>query len=255
LEDELHWLRDTISQTTDLVQVTRKWHRERRRVRRKESLSILAEFQKWLETTGRNVLPKSPVGQAIGYVLARWEGLTRYCEDGCLAIDNILSECMIRPCAIDRKNYLFFGSDTYDYYYNEEWQPLEERKNGSANSLNQYVWHPYFIDALAVRYWDSNTDGDYLDTNEGAHYYLHDANFNVTSVVNANGSVLERYAYSPYGQVTFLNPDFTTKSASTIGNTHLFTGRERDPETSLYLNRYRYRLSADGIGAIQEAAL
>lgn len=38
-------------------------------------------------------------------------GLTRYCQDGCLAVDNNLSERMIRPCAIGRKNFLFFGSD------------------------------------------------------------------------------------------------------------------------------------------------
>ena len=49
--------------------------------------------------------------RAIGYVLPRWEGLTRYCEDGALAIDNNLSERMVRPIAIGRKNYLFVGSD------------------------------------------------------------------------------------------------------------------------------------------------
>jgi transposase len=111
IEGELNALRYTISQTSDLVQVTRKWHRERRRVRQKQSLPILAEFKKWLEATERKVLPKSPVGQAIGYVLPRWEGLTRYCQDGILSIDNNVSERMIRPCAIGRKNYLFFGSD------------------------------------------------------------------------------------------------------------------------------------------------
>ena len=111
VEDELNGLRYTISETSDLVQVTRKWHRERRRIRQRESLPILAEFKKWLETTEHKVLPKSPVGQAIGYVLPRWDGLTRYCDDGCLAIDNNLSERMIRPCAIGRKNFLFFGSD------------------------------------------------------------------------------------------------------------------------------------------------
>ena len=110
-EDQLNRLRYTISATSDLVQVTRRWHRERRRVRQKESLPILREFHAWLERAQHKVLPKSPVGQAIGYVLPRWEGLTRYCEDGCLAIDNNLSERMIRPCAIGRKNFLFFGSD------------------------------------------------------------------------------------------------------------------------------------------------
>lgn len=111
VEAELNSMRYPISETSDLVQVTRKWHRERRRVRQRESLPILTQFKKWLETTEHQVLPKSPVGQAIGYVLPRWDGLTRYCEDGCLAIDNNASERMIRPCAIGRKNFLFFGSD------------------------------------------------------------------------------------------------------------------------------------------------
>jgi transposase len=57
------------------------------------------------------VLPKSPLGQAIGYGLPRWDGLIRYCEDGELSIDNNLAEGAIRPCTLGRKNYLFFGSD------------------------------------------------------------------------------------------------------------------------------------------------
>lgn len=111
VEDELSRLRYPISPTSDLVQVTRRWHRERRRVRQAQSLPILREFHQWLAAAEQRVLPKSPVGQAIGYVLPRWDGLVRYCEDGCLAIDNNISERMIRPCAIGRKNYLFFGSD------------------------------------------------------------------------------------------------------------------------------------------------
>jgi hypothetical protein len=34
-------------------------------------------------------------------------------------------------------------SDIYDYYYNEDWQLLEKRLDGSSNPLNQYIWHPY----------------------------------------------------------------------------------------------------------------
>ena len=49
------------------------------------------------------------------------------------------------------------------YYYNEQWQLLEERKETGGtedpDTLNQYLWHPYYIDALAVRYDDSDTDG------------------------------------------------------------------------------------------------
>ena len=67
-----------------------------RALRQDRSLAILAEFRAWLETVEARVLPKSPLGQAIGYVLPRWDGLLRYCEDGRLSIDNNLSE---RACA------------------------------------------------------------------------------------------------------------------------------------------------------------
>jgi len=72
---------------------------------------LLAEFHQWLQATEQTVLPKSPVGQALQYVLPRWDGLVRYCENGALSIDNNLSERSVRPVAIGRKNYLFLGSD------------------------------------------------------------------------------------------------------------------------------------------------
>jgi len=84
---------------------------QRLKLRRCRSLAILDQFRSWLVLTEAKVLPKSPLGQAIGYVLPRWEGFVRYCEDGALAIDNNLSERTIRPCAIGRKNWLFLGSD------------------------------------------------------------------------------------------------------------------------------------------------
>lgn len=87
------------------------WHRRRVALRQQTSLPTLSEFHDWLTAAESRVLPKSPVGQAIGYVLPRWDGLTRYCEHGALAIDNNLSERMVRPCAIGRKNWMFLGSD------------------------------------------------------------------------------------------------------------------------------------------------
>ena len=89
----------------------RRWHAERRALRRERSLSVLAEFRAWLEESQHRVLPKSPTGQAIGYALPRWEGLSRYCEDGALSIDNNLAERTLRPCAIGRKNWTFLGND------------------------------------------------------------------------------------------------------------------------------------------------
>jgi hypothetical protein len=92
-----------------------------------------------------------------------------------------------------------------------------------------------------VRYYDADTDGSYGGTNEGAHYYCQDANFNVTAITSNTGAVLERYAYSPYGEVTVLDENFAADAdqISAIANTHLYTGRERDAETGLQLNRWR----------------
>ena len=89
----------------------RAWHRKRYEMRQQKSLPTLKEFHSWLQSAQFQVLPKSPVGRAIGYALPRWDGLERYCEDGLLSIDNNLSERMVRPCAIGRKNWLFLGSD------------------------------------------------------------------------------------------------------------------------------------------------
>ena len=56
------------------------------------------------------VLPKSPIGKAIAYALARWDKLCLYAGDGMLKLDNNLVENVIRALALGRRNYLFAGS-------------------------------------------------------------------------------------------------------------------------------------------------
>lgn len=80
-------------------------------VRREKSRAILDEFKEWLGEEKEMVLPKSPMGEAIGYTLGQWDALKRYVEDGALAIDNNVAEQNMRPVAIGRKNWLFAGSD------------------------------------------------------------------------------------------------------------------------------------------------
>ena len=72
---------------------------------------LLDSFEKWLGEQRAKALPKSPIGQAIGYALSNWTALCRYIEDGDLAIDNNLAERTLRPQAIGRKNWIFAGSD------------------------------------------------------------------------------------------------------------------------------------------------
>ncbi|CAN5765210.1 IS66-like element ISBthe5 family transposase [soil metagenome] len=83
---------------------------ERTRVRQEKAAPVLAELKEWMLDQLPQVLPKSPLGQALAYTLPRWEGLSAYALHGQIEIDNNLAENCIRPIAIGRKNYLFAGS-------------------------------------------------------------------------------------------------------------------------------------------------
>ncbi len=124
------------------------------------------------------------------------------------------------------------------FFYNQQWQVLEEHVGTSTTANKQFVYHPHYVDAIALRRDASGND----------HYYLQDANFNVTAVTDNTGTVKERYAYTPYGEVTVLDADFSADSdnKSDISNEHLYTGRRLDPETGLQLNRNRFY--AAGLG-------
>ena len=56
-------------------------------------------------------LPQSLLGQAIGYALNQWPLLEGFLEHGEVEIDNNLVENAIRPTALGKKNWLFFGSE------------------------------------------------------------------------------------------------------------------------------------------------
>jgi len=83
----------------------------RLRYRQTQSVGILGDFYKWLTARHRDALPKSPIGKAANYALNNWDALTIYTTDGRFAIDNNAAERAMRPVALGRKNYLFFGSD------------------------------------------------------------------------------------------------------------------------------------------------
>ncbi|MGL4853408.1 MAG: IS66 family transposase [Phocaeicola sp.] len=82
----------------------------RAELRHKLAEPILESFEKWMESTYSQVLPKSLIGKAIAYAYALWPRMKRYLEDGRLQIDNNLAENAIRPFTISRKNFLFCGN-------------------------------------------------------------------------------------------------------------------------------------------------
>jgi hypothetical protein len=81
-------------------------------LRQERSIPILADIEAYLRREQPQVLPKSPIGEAIAYALNNWAALVRYIEDGDLEIDNNAAERSLRGVTIGRKNWLFYGSDT-----------------------------------------------------------------------------------------------------------------------------------------------
>jgi transposase len=82
----------------------------KRQMRQELALPLWEQFHSWLERQRADVLPKSPLGEAIRYALHNWSALLRYTEAGYLAIDNNAAEREMKRIAIGRKNWLFVGS-------------------------------------------------------------------------------------------------------------------------------------------------
>jgi Transposase and inactivated derivatives len=79
--------------------------------RQKRAPPILKNFKRWLIKYEKQVLPKSPLGEAIRYTLNHWSASNACLLEGYLETDNNRAERGIRPLALGRKNYLFVGND------------------------------------------------------------------------------------------------------------------------------------------------
>ncbi|MDZ7615532.1 MAG: RHS repeat-associated core domain-containing protein, partial [Patescibacteria group bacterium] len=73
------------------------------------------------------------------------------------------------------------------------------------------------------------------------YYYHQNSLYSVAALTDATGTVVERYAYSAYGNPLFLDASANPldPQASTIRNPYLFTARRLDAETGLYYYRAR----------------
>jgi transposase len=99
----------------DSVQQQRRQREEQRRQQRQQQARpILTELQRWLDRERPRALPKTPLGQALGYAVNQWAALERYLEQGYLAIDNNLSERTVRASAVGRHHWGVIGSAAAD---------------------------------------------------------------------------------------------------------------------------------------------
>ena len=125
-----------------------------------------------------------------------------------------------------------------ELFFNDRNQIIEVTKDGDL--AEQYVWDVRYVNAPVLR--DRfDAEAELLDT----MYYCQDANWDVTALVDgtvgsqAEGEVVERYAYSPYGAVSILESDWDALSSSAYENDVLFQGMRRDSETGLYFTQNR----------------
>ena len=84
---------------------------DRLAIRLERSQPILEDLRLWIADTWTTAPPKSPLGKALTYAVNQWTPLTRFLEDGRLAIHNNACERALRKIAIGRANWMFAGSD------------------------------------------------------------------------------------------------------------------------------------------------
>jgi transposase len=80
-------------------------------LRQQKARPLLDALKLWLDREQAQAVPKTPIAEALHYALNQWAALNVYVHDGDLAIDNNAAERAIKPFAIGRKNWMFFGSD------------------------------------------------------------------------------------------------------------------------------------------------
>jgi transposase len=73
------------------------------------SKPLVEEFFRWAEQKKTEVLPKGPLGEALGYAINQRSRLELFLSDPRIPIHNNLSEGRLKVIALARHTYLFFG--------------------------------------------------------------------------------------------------------------------------------------------------
>jgi RHS repeat-associated protein len=129
------------------------------------------------------------------------------------------------------------GANTDDFYLSEQDQVVESRRNGDTDPRELYIWDVRYVDSAVAVYRDWDVNGAINDK----FYFLTDANYNVTALVDKFGTMRERYEYMPYGKQVVLNPDFSLDpDGSDYGTSLGHQGLWHDVETGMVYNRARY---------------
>ena len=120
---------------------------QRRADRHERSRVIVDDLRVYLDARLRQVSAKSKLADAIRYALTRWEGLSRFLDDGRIDLDSNPVERSIRPLALNRKNALFAGSDEGG----DNWAVIATLVECcKLNSVNPHAWLAATLSKLAA---------------------------------------------------------------------------------------------------------
>lgn len=120
---------------------------ERKAVRQEQSRLIVDSLHALLEARLNQASRKSALAEAIRYALTRWDGLTRFLDDGQVELDSNIVERAIRPLALGRKNALFAGSDEGGQHWAVIASLIETAK---LNGIDPQAWLASTLARLAA---------------------------------------------------------------------------------------------------------
>ncbi|HHL0960332.1 TPA: IS66 family transposase [Serratia marcescens] len=84
---------------------------ERLAVRKEQTVPLMQSLYDWIQVQMMVLSRHSDTAKAFTYLLKQWDALNLYCSNGWAEIDNNIAENALRGVALDRKNWLFAGSD------------------------------------------------------------------------------------------------------------------------------------------------
>jgi transposase len=94
-----------------IAEIRRLDNARRTELRGARAVPVLARIRTRMDELLPGTPPDSKLAKALKYADGIWTRLTEYAQDGRLPIDNNPVEQMIRPIAVGRNNWLFFGSE------------------------------------------------------------------------------------------------------------------------------------------------
>lgn len=72
---------------------------------------LLEDLRRWVEETREVTAPKTPLGQALGYLHRQWKRLVLFLEDGNIEATNNRRERELRKLVLGRRNWMFTWLD------------------------------------------------------------------------------------------------------------------------------------------------